>query len=666
MADIKIRLTWGTRQIANMQWCLGLFAIHRLKTATIAVLSGLSSGDQQRFLENRVSISLRGVLVWMLVLALAGYFPAAYAILRAQSDKPHNRITYTDLAFPWRWSGLDELRGRALIAQARDELRAGNFSAGFSRLRMGLARAPTDTDARTDLAKLYIMRRLRIHADRVLMEAFDHAYPGIGYVSTSYRTLTYGDNPENELRFIAAARKAHAAAAGPAADSPQIDALEIETWLRLGRIDEAEAAGRRIYTEGTAERIQADLSIALARKDYTRACVLVETWLRLHPSAETVIARAVVVYRLAGRFDDMQACLNLLRKLSPVNPAHAAFNVVQNLLAGRDEQARAALEDGLFRFGADPRELEVWMRDIAETGRGDFLVRLELFMNEHGHDLRSVLFARLLAQVRARDWAAVPETVARLEERSVQMAPGERVGVEHVTTLAMACFDPGGVRQQMFIDAYTRSPVSLEFSRMMIEALLAAGRPATASHIVTLAEGIYPESQYLSAASVRARDRLTVIDDEREKARPVAAASPAAAFSDANALFAEIDRLIRSGGVEDALVLSRAVRKDSPAWLSGRETALALREFDLSVRTNDIALLRLGVRSYLRGPGDRDVTALLGLATGWHDGGRRSESLLVVREILKTQPDHLAALEALEAWDPKPIPVADKTPKSDN
>jgi cellulose synthase operon protein C len=656
MAGTKIRLTWGNRDIAGARWRFWLFA---LKPADLTNLPGEKISRRQET-RNILHISLRTIALMMFFMAVTGYFAAAYALLHVQSKNPYNRITYGDLILPWRWSGLDAMRGAALIDQARAELKEGQIATGASRLRMGLERNPADAQARADLSYIYILRRLRTHSDRLLLEAFDHGYPGSEYVNNAHRTITFGDVPAKELLFLEKARAALAAAGGPAEDGRLIDTLMIETLLRLERHEEAARIGHRIYPENSTERSELDVRIALAAGDFARAASAMDQWRTLRPDSADVLTRAADVYRRAGRLADMQACIDRLRKLAPVNPAHASLNIVQNLLAGRDELAGAALEDGLFRFGADSRVLAVWARDITETGRDDFLVRLEAFIQEQGHSLNPVLFARLLAQIRGRNWVKARESVLRIREREARMPEAERRQIDVVTSLALACADAGGGYQQVFIAAYQRSPVSLEFNRTIIEALLDAGRWETADRLVTLVLGVYPESRYLTETAQRIGERLIVLEKQKEAARPVAEASPAANFTDAPSLLAELARLGQQGQIDAGLSLVRAVRKQGPAWLAANEDAVSLSELDLAFRADDITLLQLTVRTYLRNQPGTSRGQLMKRAADWHQQDRKAEALMVLREILKAEPAFKPALQALEAWEPKPEPVVDE------
>jgi hypothetical protein len=197
---------------------------------------------------------------------------------------------------------------------------------------------------------------------------------------------------------------------------------------------------------------------------------------------------------------------------------------------------------------------------------------------------------------------------------------------------------------------------------MMVEALLAADRAETAERLVTLALGSYPESRFLTEAAKRIDERLLVLEQQKETERPAGEPSPAANFTDAKSLFSELNRLGRSGEAENGLSLIRAVRKQSPDWLAGNEEALTLAEVELAAGADDITLLKLTARTYLRTQPKTSREQLMKLAAGWHEQGRKAEALMVLREVLKVDADFKPALQALEAWEPKPEAVGEETP----
>lgn len=663
MKEARIKFTWGKQGPAHTPWHLGLFAIHRRSTKGVPDFAYLSERVQRLYQKKTVFISVRGLLVWTCALAAAAYFSGAFAILQIQRRQPHCQITYADLVLPTRWAGLDELRGAALLEQARDEFNAGRFMSGFNLLRSGLARKPGDTRARLDLSTLYVQLRLRAQSDRLLLAAFDQGYPGAAFLSEAYAKLAEGDNPGLLDTFLQKARDTFAAAGGPPADARLIEELSLNAALRAGRQEEAGRLAARLYPENSDQRLRKEIQIALAAGDTARAVALAEVWERLRPSDQEVVAMVAGVYRKAGRHEDMQAAIRRLRALNPSHAGHATFGVVQNHLAGRTVQAREALEDWFFRFGSDDRSLAQLSRDLSKVGADDLLARVEEVVREHGFDPQSVLVGRLFAQIDARDWERAVVTRDRLAEILPRMKPADRLAITVATTLVTACVDAGSGNQEIFIEAFLRSPGSLEFNRRMLEALVACGRLDTAAQLVTLVEGSYPESQYVAriSADVTAR-RLAQVQAE-EAARPAARQPGAPAYTGADALWADLKELESAGKPDEALRRIRAVRAAAPKWLPAAEEALLLREIDLALQADDMPLLQLTLRNGLR-LRPESAGGVLERAVRWREEKRTTEALLVAREILRRRPDFQPALQAVAAWDPKP-PVSGVEPEAE-
>lgn len=655
MDGARIKFTWGTSSKALAPWRLGLFAVHQNQTSDASDFKNLSYRAQKRLRQKTVFVSICGVLAWGSVLAAVTYLSAAAAILHVQARQAHNQTTYADIVLPTRWSTLGPLRGRAFIAQAKDAFARKDMSAGFNLLRLGVARDPGNTRARLDLASLYVLFRLRNQSDKLLLDAFAHGAPDTPFLTQAATLLAEGDNPALLDQFLQKARDALSLANRPAQDLRVIDELTIKTLLLSDRPAEAATLAARLYPESSDARLRIEVPAALAAGDTGRAVALVSDWENRRPKSEEVLTLAAGVYRKAGRYDSMQASIDKLRALNPTRPAHATFNVVQNLLAGRDPEARSALEDWFFRFDSDPRALAELARDVSQTGRDDFLARIEDVVHDHGFDPRAVVLGRLFAQIRTRDWIQAAATSKRARAMTSGLPPGDRPVFDIAITLATACADAGGGNQKTFVEAFLRSPGTLEFDHLLIEALMYAGRFDTAAELITLVEGFYPDSAYLHQVSARVQENLRSLAQADEAARPAIKTTPDHAYPDAVAFLAALDQIETANNAPDALALIHDIRKSAPPWLGGIDEALSRRELDWVVRHNDLPLLQLTIRNYLRQVGNHSQAAL-DLATRWHDEGRKTESLLVAREILKLKPDFEPALKALTAWDPKPVP----------
>jgi cellulose synthase operon protein C len=659
MAEARIKFTWGTSANTKARWSLGLFAVHRRSTGGVPDFTYLSRRVQKLYQKKTVFISMRGLLIWCVAVAVVGYFAVALVLQQIQSRHPHNQVTYADLVFPWRWSGLDALRGHAFLLQAKDEFEAGKFMSGFKLLRLGLAKDPQDSQARLDLSQLFILLRLRAQSDKVLMQAFDYSWPGVEFLSAAHTRLMDGDNTELVATFLGKARDALLHYGGAAGDERIIDEYTVANWIDADQPERTTALVQRLYPEGTDARSRLDIIIAMKEGENERVRELTDDWCERNPRSEFVLAYTAGIYRKLGDFDAMQASVDRLRALNPAHASHATFNVVQNLLAGRDVLAEAAMEDWFFRFGADERAMRELARDVSATGRDDALARIEAVVRDHGFDPRAVLMGRLFVQIKSREWDQATATCKRIEDIASHMPEGDRLAFDIMTTLVHACVDAGGGAQSVFIEAFLRSPGSLEFDRMLVDALIASERIDTASELLTLVEGAYPESSYVAEVSSRVKELRRIQFEVKEASRPVAKESSVRTFVNSPSYMTALTLLEEKGDPDGALQLIRGIRQTAPKWLGEIDDTLFHHELDLAVKTGDLTLLHLTTKNYLRSSHSKRLETLMNRAKAWRLQGLNTEPMMVVREILRNQSDYQPALEALESWEPKSLKVSE-------
>lgn len=652
----RVRLTWGNPpDPAGARWRLGLFLVTRRRTLGWQTLA--REGNRRTFL-----LSLRGLFLWSLPLALAGYFVAAAALLHWYQRNPYNQISYVDLILPTRWTQLPLLRGKTLIAEARDDLESGRLQAGFGKLRTGLARDPANSEARVLLAEWCSLFRLRALSYRTLLDGCPHGYREAGQLRRALALFNDADSPKLVLDFIARAR-AGLLALGETRDDLQrvLDEQEMRTLLAQERSGEALKLVRERRPAETAWLREAELADALARKDYPAAVAIVKKSTASASVDDELRRSAVRVFREAGQLAEMQAALRASRTLHPTNPGVVGFAVQQNLLAAQDMGALAALEDYFFRFGADAGSLNLLANAIAQTGRDDFLARIEDHARAHGFNPLPILQARALAQAANLDWTAARRTLLEIQTHKNALHKTAQVWLETSLALVDACLDEGSGVQARLVDLVSRHPGNLKLYRTHIDALRSAGRLDTAATLLTLAEGAYPESDYVASAR---RDVLAEIDKRNAASAAALAARqpepPTRRPKTLPELFAALDALAVAKQPDEALRLIANLRRNAPEVLHADKTGdIARRELDLCLQTRDLPLLQLTLRAFLKGPPDRAPVALK-LAKTCFARDEQDVARLIVREILRHQPENSEAMNTLVSWEPKPA----KTPES--
>ncbi len=657
MALKKIRFVWSTPPQPDGRWRLGLFNLHRLPDpARPSILpAGALPSYWKKYLHHGLHLSVRGLLAWGAAAVCVAWFAGAGVVLhRWDRANPHNRVGYLDLALPTRWSGLDRLRGEGFAAQGRDFIARGEFARGFGLLRLGVAKNPADHDARLELARLYAALRLRAQAEQILHEGLAHGYPGRDHLEFAFALAADADRPEDRVALVRRARAVLEAAptsARPAGDADWIDRELVRALRAAGRADEALAHLENTLPTGHPLRREQRLLALLDAGRVAEATAEAEAWAAAAPRAPEPLRLLVRARREAGDHAAMDATLARLRALAPAKPDALLYAYAQNRLAPRPEAARAALNELLFRHGASPAAYAAAATTALELRDHEALELLEAALQERGLSARPVHWARLQLALSARDW---PTLLARTE--AVRASPGPALGevqlawLETAARLARACLDAASGTQASLVEIITDRPGTLRLYRLVLEALLEAGRPATARQILTLAEGPYQNARGIVALRERIEAALAASAPEPEPAPAVAPPE----LASADALAAAFSTRIRSGDTEGALALLAAARRARPAWLPAAEARLEALELPLRARGDDGLRLRFLARATLAR--DREAPArLLALAReiDAEAPAHRAHALVLVKEVVRHSPGHGPALALLADWEPR-------------
>jgi hypothetical protein len=658
MALKKIRIVWSTPPLPGGRWRLGLFNFQRIDDPARPAVrtSAATAAYWEKYLHHALHVSARGLLAWSAGLAVVAYFAGAAILLqRLERGNPHNRVTYLDLALPSRWSELDRLRGEGFIALGRERLQRGEFAAGFSLLRLGLDRHPADQEARLHVARLYVTLRLRAQAEKVLRDGLAFGYPGRDSLELAFALAADGDRPDEGAAVARLARERFLAlppAERPAGEALWLDQQVVRALLAADHPDEALALIEQSYPENHTFRREVTLARLLDTGRSAEAAALAERWAAEEPRAPEPLRLLVRARRQLGDPAATDAALARLRALAPSEPDALLYALAQHHLAGRADAAAAALEELLFRHGATAGVYATAASIFVEMKHEPGLDRLERELAERGMPPQSVLWGRLQLGVATADWRAVLRHAASLRSAPGPALPEARAAwLETATHLAHACLEGASGTQASLVEIVADRQGTLRLYRLVLEALLAAGRPATARQILTLAEGPYPEARSVVDLRGRIETALAAAAPTPDLA-PVRREAPPELGS-AETLLAALEQRIHANDTEGALELLAATRRARPGWLAAAEPRLDALELPVRARGADPLRLQLLARSLLaRDP--EGPARLLALARELmaENTAHRAHATLLLKEIVRHAPDHTEALAQLAAWQP--------------
>ena len=103
MKPRRVKFVWGAAKVIRGRWYLGLVGLYNRR-----------EGEW----EDGLAISVRGALLWGIVMAGIGWVALATAGFWIWQRNPYAQQTYTDaLLYPLRRAEIAEKRGQASIAQ---------------------------------------------------------------------------------------------------------------------------------------------------------------------------------------------------------------------------------------------------------------------------------------------------------------------------------------------------------------------------------------------------------------------------------------------------------------------------------------------------------------------------------------------------------------------
>ncbi len=657
MALKRIRLLWATPPLPDGRWRFGLYHWQQTPDPARPFPAGGVPAYWKEYLHHTLNLSARGLLAWGAgALFLAYLVGAAVLLQRLEAANPYNRVSYLDLVAPHRWAELRRLRGEGFAALGREQLRTGQFGDGFGLLRLALDRNPADADTRLDVARIYLVLRLRPQGEQLLRAGLKHGYPGRKYLEAAFSVLEEGDRPDEWAQFCREARVALArvaAAERVAGDARWLDQETVRALMAAGRSAEALELVAGGYAEDDPLRREVSVLHFLAIGQPQAALSLAAKWMAQAPASPEALRLTVRAGREAGDPAAMDEALRRLRALAPASPDALLYGLTQNQLAGREAEARAALDELIFRHGASPGLYQTLAAVLLEVKFPGGLERVERELRERGLSTSPVAWMRLQQASRERDWPTALQVIGRLRQGTRdRFSEAQLAYLETMTRLANACLDAGGGTQAALVAIISDRPGTLRLYAMVLGALLDAGRLETARQILTLADGPFPAARSLAAARERiARESATAV--AAEPATPAAPDSPSSPSSlETFAGFrAAFENLVAARDPAGALALMSAARRAQPAWLAAETARLEALELPVRARGDDPLVLQLLARNAL----GRDSDApgrLLALARAVRTEGFAANATLLVKEIIRRDPAATEALKQLAAWEP--------------
>jgi hypothetical protein len=378
------------------------------------------------------------------------------------------------------------------------------------------------------------------------------------------------------------------------------------------------------------------------------ALTLIEAWRASDGDTPQVLRLAARTYRENDELAKMDAALVSLRSLLPADPRTRVFAIIQTLLAGREDQGRAMIDDFIFRFGGTATNFAILATSLGEIGR---LVELDTVLAaaaERGFRGSDFGLVRLKALIAAHRWPEASAQVASVRAGPLKGdAQSLALALNYYEAMLVALQDPARGAQSSFVDRVRPMQLSLQLYRQAIELLQKEGRVETARAIVTFAEGVFPGNLYFEKKRSELDAQLVALT---QAARPEQATAKAT-LETPTAFFAALEDFETQNTPAAGLALIRDLRRMRPDWLAAHEEKLMRFELTFLAKGDDLVALQSTARSYLNGDITRANRVML-LASELHDEGQREKTRLLLDEVLRRTPGQERASRLRDTFFP--------------
>lgn len=599
----RLRFTWGAKSDVRGEWRLGLFGYH---------IKGYPR-------ELWILISVRGLLIWTVSLALAGYLAAAASLTWWLGRNPYNRVGFTDLVLPSHWPAMRQKRASGFIDEGLHEVRSGNLGVGLLLLQRGLAGKPDDLRARMVVGQIFA-RAGQVHrALQILRVGLPYHGGTRSYLEVMFRLTDYLEDQRAALEILDESLQRFPNPA-PALER-WLAGQRVRIWEKLHRGDDIlalrESRGTPLialdqaWARTLAERGRAAEALRFVQANPERLGLPAERW-----ELEYKLALA------AGRPAVARAAMQTWVKLDPNNVLPRVEEILQLAKDGSIAELRAALERYFLNFSAEPKAPVLLLQRLTELIN---LTPAELAWQEvrksglTAIDLRVLRVQGLMLSGRLAEaqpeYAATREFIKAKKIRDAGWA--EATGL----LLDLLAHDSPSARAQFF-DLCARQQLQPQAYRFVLRCLRNQKLDDIAGELVAVVRNRYPTFEDTGAPAEPAV-KLVVAAPGAAKEAPVTG------VAEARVELRKLDQEIQAGHWQAVAVMLQ--RMDALTDGELREPLL-LRRVQLHGNTREQAELTADLHLYLALK-NVNLSALREFATQWRSGPRKESALTLAREV---------------------------------
>ena len=524
------------------------------------------------------------LLILFSSLALAGYLAAAVALTWWLGRMPFNRVSFFDVSLPWRWSGMNALRGDGFSAQGLKELSDEQFQRGVFYLGRGLSLQPDNPEARLALASFY---------------AKGNYYDGVS------RTV----KPQFKFGFSSELAKLYLQQAGAADDSGAVLAF-VDEWrdrdeltpedrelladwsyrTRMHLDEPAKALAAIDRPEFWSEQWTAKRVSALVKlKRFDDAWALAAGMRPAIPGMFPLARRTqVMVLSRRGDLVGLKRVLDSLIDEATMSPEAWIFAVEQTALGNFHDESGHYLAGFYRRFGAQPEAVNGLLMRLIETKNIAVVKAAAALAKDWQTPSVTTQVGMGLLWVGAGEWRLLRE-----DWPADTAVDPELAGVDRLMQGILRAIGPEA-NDEALRALLSASRFGLIVYRELTLGMAEVERWDLVKLVADTGNRYFPHSSFFLDYQSQAEERLQEVVPDVRLTEAVAEVSRQYGESDIPALKFELRKLVVDEKWDDVESIVRRVRRQRPAWLNQVDAALDDADARAGAARGDVSrLIRL-------------------------------------------------------------------------
>ncbi len=594
-----------------------------------------------------ITVRVREFLQFAAAAAAIVYVVGLLSLYAWFQDKPYNKVGLPDVMLPWHWSRIAELRGEAEIEEGRANLKAGRIEDGILKLKSGLGRNPSDTEARLELARTYVQRTSIGDALAIMQLGFGYGYPSAKYLESFF---SWAQQVEDYSAIISTCDRL---LLRREANAPDLLVRKAKAWVALGRDNEAIALSNDSRIAGSPSAREVRVLALIDQARWPEAKTALEDWLKLQSDSLRAQELLVKVLREVGDTAGMESTLRSLASASSQNVEAAIYLISQRWLAGQQAEALHAFESYFIQMNPNAAQFTAAAVSFAALPSSSLVERcldVQSNISASSYDIRFLLAKVYALEGKLADAEHVYRQLPPLAQNQSALDRQSRRWFERVLAEAIA----GSTGEETELFGFLReNQLPPRFYRETMQIMEFASRKRVAMKVGEIGLGTFPENKFFKGKVAELRGQAASDQPRRPVSRPPENQPRPVRPSTADLktverldyvklgpedFWALTDNLIAERRWDDAARVLHDLDRAAPVWLGKSQGELEWRKARVAFGQGDTGGVLLIVRRRLeRSPSE--ASRAFEFAKEYRKLGDRTAALRVALEIQKRVPN---------------------------